>query len=284
MARWTRGLEAEWDRFPHQGGLDRQCRVPGLTPPGVMANSPIRMQHALRLADPRPVICARVAGAGYLVIIVAGIFAEFFVRSGIRVPGDPGATARNLATSEGLFRAGIAGDLVMLLADVVVALALYLLLREVSRGLALLATFFRLAHAAVYGATLLTLWVPLVLLGGAPYLAVVSAPEREALAQLLLESHGYGYALGLVFFGAHCLVLGYLVLRSGIVPRLLGGLLLVAGVGYLVDSFARTLLVDYAQVQPVLDMVVFVPAFVAELSFCLWLLLKGVRPLHPVAD
>jgi hypothetical protein len=87
---------------------------------------------------------------------------------------------------------------------------------------------------------------------------------------------GLGYLIGLVFFGFHCLVLGYLVFRSGYVPRVLGVLLIFASVGYLVDSFSRTLLSNYSEYEAIFTGVVFVPAFIAEASFCLWLLLKGV--------
>jgi hypothetical protein len=219
---------------------------------------------------------ARAAGLGYLLIIVTGIYAEFFVRSSLIVPGDAAATASNIAAAEAFFRTALASEFVMLLADVGVALALYVVFRGVSRSLALLAAFFRLAHAAVVGANLLNTYIPLLLLGGAGGLAAFGADQRSALALMFLEAHGYGYAIGLVFFGAYCFVLGYLVLRSGYVPRVLGVLLMVAAAGYLVDSFGRTLLVDYAAYESIFALLVFAPAFIAELSFALWLVVKGV--------
>jgi len=219
---------------------------------------------------------ARMAGLGYLVIIVSGIYAEFFVRSSLIVPGDATATASNIAASQVLFRTAIAGEFVMLLCDVGVALALYAVFRGFSRSLALLAAFFRLVHAAVVGANLLNTYMPLLLLGGASGLSAFGAEQRYALALMFLTAHGYGYAVGLVFFGACCAVLGYLVLRSRYVPRVLGVLLLVAAVGYVADSLARTLLLDYASAETVFAALVFAPAFIAELSFALWLLIKGV--------
>lgn len=219
---------------------------------------------------------ARTAGLGYLVIIVTGIFAEFFVRSSLVVPGDAAATAGNILASESLFRSGLAGEFLMLLSDVLVALALYAVFSGVNRTLALLAAFFRLVHAAIVGLNLLNTWVPLLLLSGSPYLAVFEAGQLHALALLFLEAHSYGYVIGLVFFGVHCMVLGYLVFVSGFMPRVLGVLLMGAAVGYLVDSGARTLLPTYADHEGTFTLLVFVPAFVAELSFCLWLLVKGV--------
>jgi len=229
-----------------------------------------------QLTGPSPMVHARVAGLGYLIIIATGIFAEFFVRSSLIVPGDAAATASAITASESLFRAGIASELVMLVCDVVVALALYVIFERVSRSLALLAAFFRLAHAAIVAVNLLNMYVPLLLLGDPVHLAALEGAQLQALALVFLAAQSYGYVIGLVFFGVHCLVLGYLVWRSRYVPRALGVLLMCAAVGYLADSFGRTLLLDYAAYEKVFLMVVFVPAFVAELSFSSWLLVKGV--------
>ena len=228
-------------------------------------------------ADISPDRYARTAGLGYLFIILTGIFAEFFVRARLIVSGDAAATAANIVASEPLFRSAIAAEFIMLACDILVALALYEIFRRVSAGLALLAAFFRLAHAAVVAANLLNLYVPLLLLGPSVSLAALAPAQRQALAMLSLDAHAYGYAIGLVFFGFQCLVLGYLVHRSRYVPRILGILLVIAGLGYLIDSFGRTLLPDYADYAATFSTVVFVPAFVGELAFCLWLLFKGVR-------
>jgi hypothetical protein len=224
---------------------------------------------------------ARVAGALYLIIIVAGIFAEFGVRSSLIVSGDAAATASTILAAEGLFRSGMAADLVMILADVALALLFYVLLKPVSQALALLAAFFRLAQAAVLGINVLNLFVALQLVRGADYLAAFSTEQMHALALLVLNAHGMGYALALVFFGLQCAILGYLVFRSGYIPRLLGVLLIIAGVGYLTDSFARVLMSGYSDYEALFTLIVFLPAFIGELSLCLWLLVKGVSiPQH----
>jgi len=228
-------------------------------------------------ADPSPRLYARVAGMGYLVIIVTGIFAEFFVRSSLIVPGDAAATAGNIAASEILFRTGMAGEFLMLISDVLVAVALYVVFRGFNRNLALLAAFFRLAHAAIVGVNLLNTYVPLLLLANGGYLAAFQPAQLNALVLLALEAHSFGYLIGLVFFGVHCVILGYLASRSAYVPRVLGVLLMVAGAGYLIDSFSRTLLPTYDDHANLFLGVVFLPAFVGEVSFCLWLLLKGVK-------
>lgn len=223
-----------------------------------------------------PVAYARTAGIGYLVIIIAGILSEFFIRSNMIVPGDAAATAGNIMQSESLFRMSIAGDLIMLIFDVIVAMALYVLLERVNKGLALLATFFRLVHTAVYGAGLLNLFLVLLSLGNGGSALSSGVEQSSILAQTFLGAHGIAYAVGLVFFGVHCLLLGYLIFKSGFLPRLLGILLLIAGLGYLTDSFAQVLLSNYADYGETLAVVVFVPALIGELSLALWLLLKGV--------
>jgi len=224
---------------------------------------------------------ARVAGLLYLIIIIAGIFAEFFVRQSLIVPGDALATANNIMASEGLFRLGIAADLIMIIADVALALVLYVLFRPVSNALSLLAAFFRLAQAVVLGLNLLNLFFVLQLLSGADYLAVLGADQLPAFSMLFLDAHSIGYSLGLVFFGINLLILGYLVFKSGYFPKILGILLLAASLGYLLDSFAKVLLPNYASYAPIFDLAVFTPAFIAELSFTLWLLIKGVKVQQP---
>jgi hypothetical protein len=95
--------------------------------------------------------------------------------------------------------------------------------------------------------------------------------QIQSLAYLFLELHSHGYDLGLILFGVHCLLLGYLIVRSGYFPRLIGGLTVAAGMVYLIGSYTRFLAPDYADaVQPA-----YAIAVIAEVSLCLWLLLKG---------
>jgi len=220
---------------------------------------------------------ARIAGILYLLIIIAGIFAEFFVRSSLIVPGDAEATASNIIASEGLFRIGIASDFIMIMSDVALALVFYVLFKPVSNALALLAAFFRLAQAVALGINLLNLFFVLLLLSGADHLTVYSQDQLNAQVLLFLDAHSIGYSIALVFFGFSLLVLGYLVFKSGYFPKILGILLLVASLGYLIDSFANFLMSNYEAYEAIFTVVVFVPAFIAELALCLWLLIKGAK-------
>jgi hypothetical protein len=228
-----------------------------------------------------PQVAARIAGLLYLVIIGAGMFAEFFVRSELIAAGDAAATAANVIAAEGLFRAGIAADLLMIVSDIIVGLIFYVLLRPISQTLALLAALFRLAQAAILGINLLNLFIGLELAQPTGAAAALGADQAQALALVFFQAHGVGYALALVFFGIYLFLIGFLILRSGVIPRLLGGLLMLAAAGYLVDSFAQVLLVNYSAYAPILTNVVLLPAFTAELLLALWLLLRGVGSRRP---
>lgn len=220
---------------------------------------------------------ARIAGMLYLTIILSGIFAQFFVRGSLIVPGDAAATANNIVASESLFRIGIAADLIMILCDVALAGFFYVLLKPVDNGLALLAAFFRLVQAAILGMNLLNLFLALQLVDVAGNLTVFGADQMYAQAMLYLDAHSTGYSLALVFFGIQCLVLGYLIVISGYMPKILGSLLIFAGLGYLIDSFASFLLPSYDVYAEIFALIVFVPALIGELALALWLLWKGVN-------
>ena len=221
-----------------------------------------------------PQAYARVGGLLGLIIVVAGIFAEAFVRGKLIVSGDAAATASNILASEQLFRIGFAGELVMLCSDIGIAVILYVLLKPVSRNLALLAMSFRLVMAAISGVNALNHIAVLSILGGANYLTVFGAEQLQALAMLSLKVHTYGYHISLVFFGFHVLLLGYLIFRSGYLPKIIGLMLVIASFGYLTNSFATILNLGFAKL---LFPWILLPAFVAELSLTLWLLVMGVN-------
>ncbi|MEZ4388928.1 MAG: DUF4386 domain-containing protein [Candidatus Krumholzibacteriia bacterium] len=219
----------------------------------------------------QPLRLARLAGALYLVIIACGIFGEVAVRGSLIVRGDAGATVANILAAEGLFRLGFTGDLVVFLCDVAVTILLYVLLRPVDRTLALMSAGFQLVGTAIYGVNLLNYFAALLIADGG--LAALPPPQQHALALLFLDIHKHGYDLGLVFFGVHCLLLGVLLYRAAYFPRLLGILLVLAGLGYLVGS--GTLFLFPAAVGAVAP--VYAAPLVGELALCFWLLIKGLR-------
>ncbi|HEX9786794.1 MAG TPA: DUF4386 domain-containing protein, partial [Candidatus Binatia bacterium] len=160
-----------------------------------------------RISKTSPRLKARIAGGLYLIVIVAGIFAEVFVRGALIVPGDAAATASNILASEPLFRLGFAADLVAVAAYIGVTALLYELLKPVSRTLALLGTFFGLAGSAIMAVNMVNHLAPLFFLADAGYLSAFDMDQLQALARVSLRLHGLGYNIAIVFFGLHLLFL-----------------------------------------------------------------------------
>jgi hypothetical protein len=191
---------------------------------------------------------ALTAGVTYLVIALLGFFASFFVLQRLVEPGDAAATVANITGSEGLFRGGIAGFVLLAVADTVVAWALYVFLRRASQHLALLAAWFQVAYAAILGAVTLNLLLLVQFLGGESA-ALLEPAQRDAQAMLYLDTFSNGWIIALVLFGVHLLLLAAVIFRSDYVPSFLGVLLALAGAGYVVDGFANVLLSNYGDYE-----------------------------------
>lgn len=215
---------------------------------------------------------ATTAGVLYLTIFFSGLFAELVVRSRLVEHGDPAATAANILGSPTLFRIGVAADIVMLVADVAIAVVLYQLLAPISRTLSMAAAAFRLTQTAVLGLNLLSMFQALRILDEADYLDTFGTDRVEALALLSLDSHRYGYILGLTFFGVSTMIVGRLAWISGRMPRGLAVVLGLAGAGYVIDMASFFMVPGY---DGAASAVVLAPALIAELWFAGWLVAKG---------
>lgn len=224
--------------------------------------------------DASPRAYARIGGLLYVFIIVAASFAELYVRNRLIVPGDAAATASRILASETLFRAGLAAELLTCVCDIALALILFVLLRPVSRSLALLGAFFRVAFVAIYGVTKLFEIAALVALRGPEYLKALSVGQLQDLAYVSLRVHSFGYGASLLFFGVCTAIFGHLIHRSGYLPRIIGILLAVAGYAYVVFSLAQVLSPSFAG-RVIFPWVIPI-AFVAESALAVWLLVKGV--------
>ncbi|HII01021.1 TPA: DUF4386 domain-containing protein [Methanosarcinaceae archaeon] len=232
---------------------------------------------ANRTADISLREAAIVAGFGYLIIFILGISANFFVLQNLIVPEDAAATVNNITTNEWQFRLGILAFIIMVIFDVVVAWALYVLLKPVNRSLSLLAAWFRLVNGTIFGIALYNLFSVLQLLGGASYLNVFETGQLQAQVMLFLNAFNDTWLIGLIFFGIHLFILGCLIFRSDYIPGILGVLLIIAALGYLIDSFANFLFPGYADYETIFLLIVVVPGIIGELSLTLWLLLKGAK-------
>ena len=217
---------------------------------------------------------ARIGGVLYLLIIVLGAFVEGYVTNKLVVPGDAATTAHNILASPVLWRLSGAGDLIVALCAVPLLWIEYLLLKPVSKHLVLLAVLFNLVSLAVEAISKLFLLLVVPTLGNADYLRAFEPQQLQILANLALKSHDIAFNIALIFFGCTCLVNGYLIFRSGYLPKLIGILMQLAGLSYLTACFAALFAPTFADL---IIPTILVPPLIGESSFGLWLLVKGVN-------
>jgi hypothetical protein len=188
---------------------------------------------------------------------------------GIVVDGDAAATATNLLAHESLFRLGLATGLVATAGYIALTALFYGLFKPVNRSLSLLAAFFSLVGCAILAFASLFQIAPLVVLGGSPYLSVFKVEQLWALALMFLELNTQANNICVAFFGVYCLLIGYLIFKSFFLPRILGVLMALAGLGWL--TFLSPPLANHLSPYNL------VLGFLAELSLMLWLLVMGVN-------
>ena len=224
-----------------------------------------------------PSTMARLAGVLYLLIILGSLFIPFAVTapSGMmRADAALPAADQVLASRSQRLFGGIA-QLAILTCDLCVALILYELLKPVGRNLSLLAAFFRVVFVAIAGANVITLqFAPLVLLDRAEYRSAFNPDQLQALSSLFFRLRTIGFDIALVFFGIHCVIVGYLLFNSTFFPRILGRLLAMGGVGYLINIFANVM---PTALRAFLFPGIILQAGLAEGLLTLWLIIAGVN-------
>ncbi len=221
-----------------------------------------------RIAEVSPHPRVRITGVVYLLYFLTVMFAAFLVK-GLVVPEDAVATANNILAHESLFRAGFAINLIGTALYIAVTALFYELFKPVNRSLALLAAFFSLVGCAIQAVSYVLYLAPFLLLGGAPYLSVFRVEQLQALVLMLLKLRSQAEQIDLVFFGFFDLLIGCLILRSIFLPRILGALMALAGLGWMVFL-----------VPPIANQLshyILPLGFLAEFLLLLWLLVKGVN-------
>jgi hypothetical protein len=221
-----------------------------------------------RIAEASPRRKARITGVVYLLYFLTATSGEFFLK-GIVIEGDAAATATNILAHQALFRLGLATGLIATACYIAVTALLYGLFRPVNRSLSLVAAFFSLVGCAILAFASLFQLAPLVVLGGGQYLSVFKVEQLRALALLFLELNTLAGNICVVFFGVYCLLIGYLIFRSAFLPRFLGVLMALAGLGWL--TFLSPPFADRLSPYNL------VLGFLAELLLMLWLLVMGVK-------
>lgn len=213
---------------------------------------------------------ARLTGVLYLAIAIISAFGLVYVPALLIVPGDAATTAHNILTSEWLFRLGFMSNLMTFTINVFVAVLLYQLLKPVNKNMAALMVILILVGLGIGMLNELNQFVALLLLRSGAYLTPFTTAQLQALAVLFLDIYDHGFSIAHIFWGLWLFPLGYLVFKSGFLPKVIGILLLIAGVGYLVD-FTLFFLV------PGITVKVSEFTFVGEVVLLLWLLIKGVN-------
>ncbi|TNE60149.1 MAG: DUF4386 domain-containing protein [Alphaproteobacteria bacterium] len=219
-----------------------------------------------------PTAIARTTGLFYLVIIICGICAEVTLSSNFLGLESPDLTAEYVLIWQRSFRLIILANLIMIIADGLVAVLLFQLLRPVNEALSLLAMVFRLLQTAALIANLDHL-VSALHLGRLPR-QIFSVDQIGALTEASLDSYGIGYDIALVFFAFSCFALGALIYRTSVMPKLLGALITLSGLVYLIGSLLTLLDVPLTERFAL----AYAICLVSEPAFALWLLIRGINP------
>jgi hypothetical protein len=219
---------------------------------------------------------ARVAAFVFLTVFFLGMATELFIRPGMIVPGDAAATARNIAASEGLFRLSLVSDLIRQVLLMALTLVLYRLLKPVNQTIAALMVIFYLVCVPVSLLNEINHLAVLLFSSGAGYLTALTTDQLNTLGMFFLDLRKYGTYIPQLF-SFWMLLLGYLVFKSGFLPRILGILLMLAGLCYTGSAVLFLLFPDFD--ATILGLF----AFIAEFLFYLWLLIKGVKAQKPAS-
>lgn len=218
---------------------------------------------------------AKTAGFLYLIVVITGVFSLVYVPSQIAVHGNALAMVNSIVASESLFRLGIASFMVNQIAFLLLPFVLYQLLQQVDRNIAVLMVVFAVVSVPIAMVSIANKLEVLSLLSGAGYLQTFTTGQLHAEVMLSLNAYSNGILATAIFWGLWLLPFGYLVFKSGFLPRVLGILLIIGCFGILIDLFGRMLSPDYAEtaISTYFEM----SSSFGEIGICLWLLIFGVR-------
>jgi len=219
------------------------------------------------MTSPRTI--GRSLGLLFLLVIVCGVFAQGFVSERLINFGDAGATANNILAHKGLFQIGFAVYLIEMASQVATAALWYVLLRPVSRPIALTAAFIELAGAIVKTFARVFFIAPLWVLGGGPTVLHSFTPEQvQSIALILLRTNDVGAATAMALFGFSTFLNGYLIFKSTFMPRWLGVLGMIAGLCWLLYLYPPLGRAAFAITAPY--------GLLVSVAMILWLIIRGV--------
>lgn len=216
---------------------------------------------------------ARIAGLCYLIVIGTGLFSEVFVRQALRVSNDAMLTAQNIQNNEMLYRWGFVADIINFVIGLPTVIIIYYFFKRVNKLLVQLALAFVIIQTAIIAVNLLNQVTPLLILSNETYLSSLNQNQLSTLSLLSLNIQAQGYGIGLVFFGFYCIIIGYLINVSKLIPKIFGILYIITGLCYLINSFTMFLSKGF---ENPLFVYLAIPIFIGELLLALWLLIKGI--------
>lgn len=229
--------------------------------------------NSLELLNQRK--AALTAGVALLIATAASLFAYGVIHTQLISLNDIPATIIDIRASIALYRTEIFGWFVILLSDIVVAYALYVFLKPIDHNLSFLSMVIKIVYTALLGMAIMNLIYPAIILSGDKNFAALNATQLNSQISLYLNSFKNMWSFGLILFGFHLLLNGVLILKSAYIPKLIGLLLLLAAVSYSLIHFLYLLLPKLDKTTAVLEKAFSLPMFLGELSFCLWLLIRG---------
>lgn len=218
---------------------------------------------------------AHIAGLLYLIVVVTGIVNLMYVPSQLLVPDDAAATVGNILAAKPLFGLGIAAGVVCYTAFLLLPLVLYRLLAAINRDAAVLMVALAVVSVPMSLFNLSHKLDVLTLLGDAGYLQAFTAGQLQTQVMLALDAYRNGALISEIFWGLWLFPFGYLVFKSGFIPRVLGILLMLGCFGYLINISGRILFPGYPETA--IASIVSLPSALGEIGTCLWLLIAGVR-------
>ncbi|MBI5837008.1 MAG: DUF4386 domain-containing protein [Candidatus Eisenbacteria bacterium] len=216
-------------------------------------------------------------GALYFIFMILGIVGEFLFPR-FMVPGDAAATARNITAGEPTYRLGILLGIATLVIFIFLVAGLYRLLRDASRFHSMLMVLLVSTGIALAFTNLLLEFVPLMLLAGTDYMSVFTKPQLDALALGALKLHGDCAGVVTAFWGLWLLPFGILVIKSRFFPRILGVLLMIAGLAYMVSSVTGVLFPEHKRMIFRLLM----PLYLGEVPIIFWMMIMGAKARQAV--
>jgi hypothetical protein len=218
---------------------------------------------------------AIIAGITMFIIAIAAAFAVGVVDTRLIVDGDATATMNNIKKSISLFKAGIFSWLIILICDIVISWALYIFFKQIDSSLSLLGAWFRLAYSIILGIAILNLVFVTILLSTDYQLLFNETEQLKSLLMLFVIAFHKMWSFGLIIFGVHLLIIGYIVMKSGFIPRILGILLLIAAFSYMFIHIMHLFLPQYDNITGLLEGILSLPMALGELGLGIWMLIKG---------